>query len=229
MNLSIPQGNYPLAVKQQAENVLNGRPVDQFAANVRRHQLFHRKTESGVTAGAQKTFFNVAEQQDVTNLPTSGGLSSESIFIMQALRFDVELGFNAAGGQAADGAPYDADGVNAVSMADRIARILQSGEVKADINGRQIVNAYGLHSFPPGKGVRIADSVLTSAAASESVAGVQNGSPVNGNAWLFSPMQVLLPQQTLNVTTRWAFSLSTIDEFVLRAEIEGILITPRQF
>lgn len=223
------------AMSQAVDDVRFSKSVDVNKFNVKR-QIFHHRlplVTAGVLAAQTFRFFQAPAAKNVTNWYGASGLPTDAFMWAQAFRFKLEYGK-----EYANGAPDTVGAsisVAATSLTpglfEQIKFLMESGLVNMKVGDRTIIDSvYGLESFPAGKGP---DAALAIGVTNASLTGVgfalNNGMPVTSNAFQFAPWAAILPGKSLTCDVE--FQSSTIPtqantDIILRAELEGIVISP---
>lgn len=220
-------------MQDAASAIMNGRTPDPNRFNTRKHIFYHRQNYATAGTSSIKFFSNVAPEDHICNLPTQGMLGAETFFRLEAVRFKVETGVTsaanparvAAGAQATSGATTN----TVLPMIEELRTILQQGLVFLRVGDRKVVDGvHGMDRFPQGTGVDAVAAIATNSATTLAthMALLANGQPHVGNAFILNPKFALLPQKPIDLELRFQALMTVTTQFVLKAELEGTLVTP---
>lgn len=229
-----------------AQMVMAGKLPDPNKWNVRRHKFFHRVDYAAAGQTSIQLFSNVSPSKFICNLPVQGSLPAETFFKLEAVRVTPETGVTSASNNAATTNAATTDAVNghqsisraatAQSTVDTVAGVIEDlrqvfaqGILTIKCGDRKIVDeVYGLHNFPSGSQVTVDGSYggTTTANSNRETMLFQNGDPRNDNAWKLTPAFPILPQKQISGLLEWQAAFAVNDAFVLRVELEGVLLTP---
>lgn len=184
--------------------------------------IYHRRD---VPAAGQTNFvfFNEVRGQGITNLDVQGQLPANQVFSCEGIKFGFLPGFDRTGQRLGIAAPSSAQALgSALNRSSVIAssldpaallplwqekarELLMQGAVQFIINGRTVLDAYGLATFPEGRGVlgdanQAISATFTAAAGLASVrSGVYNGAPLASNVFRFASKIGIFPGQAFSV------------------------------
>lgn len=227
-----------------ANDVMNGRLPDPNRWRVRRHKFYHR-VDYAAAGATSIQLFNVAPSDFICNMPAQGQLGAEQFFKTMAIRIVPETGItsaangatttNAVGTDAANG-HQSTTRTSALTTVDTVAGVLEdlrqvfaAGSLTIKYGDQPVVDAqFGLHNFPAGS-MPTADLAYSAGQAANTTllsAIFKNGEASNTNGWFLTPAVPLLPQKPVRGELRWQTAVAVSDAFVLRIELEGILLTP---
>lgn len=226
-------------ISQVLEHVLAGRaPAWSPDVIVMDGEFMHRQA-FGTTAAQQYSFFNVAEQRFVTDLPGNGsGLPNDYVLIYTGVSFDITTGIDGGAGAAADtdGSQFTQSTQEAhpgtaqfpFVTAEQVRRILNSPAYVELSAGGLIDRFVGLTRAPAGGGVQVdvAIGATTTAGNSFTAAKVNNGSPVFNNIRRVRP-QLILPGRPIKLTVDFPSAYALTANGVFTARLHGTLIRPR--
>ena len=209
-----------------------GERVNDNAIFVRKHTFFDRISVPSGSATTNATFFTGAFSRFFRNV-NNGLVNADSAMWVQTLKLIPEVNVTYASGAAiTNGTPIvgSATAANAVSVmtqAAEIHRAIQGGVVTFKIGDRNWVdNLYGCASFPAGPQPTIEGfATSTTTGPTERIAALL----VNGNAatdakWPLGQIP-LLPQKPFSVIVDWQADIQPTVSWVLRAEVEGVLVS----
>jgi len=209
-----------------------GERLNDNAFFVRKHIFFDRiavPTSTGIT---NATFFTGAYSRFYRNI-NNGLVTADQAMWVQTMKLIPETnvtyltGAVLSSGESIAGAA--SAGFGPLTQAEQIRAFLQGGVVTFKIGDRNWVdNLYGCSNFPSGPQPTIEGfAALTSAAstAAERTAALL----VNGNAAIDAKWPLgqipLLPQKPFSVSIDWQTAIVPSVAFVLRCEIEGVLVS----
>jgi hypothetical protein len=208
-----------------------GERVNDNAIFVRKHTFFDRISVPNGSTTTNATFFTGAFSRFYRNV-NNGLVNADSAMWVQTLKIIPEVNVTYASGAAiTSGAPIvsgtsGAPAVSVLTQAAEIHRAIQGGVVTFKIGDRNWVdNLYGCSSFPAGPQPTIEGFAATTTATVERVAALL----VNGNAstdakWALGQIP-LLPQKPFSVIVDWQADIQPTVSWVLRAEVEGVLVS----
>lgn len=220
-------------MQEAASFIMNGRTPNPNVFNTRKHIFYHRADYATGGATSFKFFSNVAPSDHVCNLPTQGMLGAEMFFRLEVIRFKVETGVTSvanptrvgAGAQATSHATNN----TVLPMIEELRTILQQGLIFLRVGDRKVVDGvHGLDRFPQGSGVDAAAAVATNSATTLAthMALLNNGQAHVSNGYVLNPKFALLPQKIIDMEVRFQAAMTVTTAFVLKAELEGTLVTP---
>lgn len=199
-------------------------------------RLYHRVN---VPAAGQTnfTFFNETRSAGVTNLDTQGQLPANQVMEVEAIAFSFLPGLDRLGQRLGVAAPTQAQveasllnrsstiaasadpAAPLVLWQEKARELLSQGGVVFTINGRNFMDAYGLTTFPEGRGVladgnsTISATFTAAAGLAERRTGVYNGAPVASNLYRFPTKVGLFPGQAFSVTVTYNRAVDFTQQF----------------
>lgn len=214
-----------------ARTLMNGKVPNPSAWFARRKSFFHR---IDYATGGQTSLqlFNVAPSNNVCNLPVQGSLGAETFFRLDSVHVIVQSGITAAATytRAANGAQIlrGASGASVVTNTEEIRTILEGGSLTIKIGDKNVIdNEYDLTRFPGYNGFKVNSAAATTTSTMEVVSALfNNGCDNPDNCWKLKPYFPVLPQKTIRGELNWQAALAVTTAFVLRVELQGVLLTP---
>ncbi|MBX9736629.1 MAG: hypothetical protein K2X32_06855 [Phycisphaerales bacterium] len=213
--------------------------VDPSFVNVIKHDFYdsNQLFLAGVlqSSGNLEFFANSNYVPHRTNWPSSAGLERDTLFLANALRFEINFGVGPTAAGAAEDFDAQTDAASATAATAPAFRAnfyeyaMKRGLVNMKIGNRQVVeNIKGLNSFPAGRGISGFGNIAATAAG---MAIVSNGVPAVENAWWLTPWHVIAPQQRVSATVQWpavaALGVTGLDCYI-EARIGGLKLSMPQ-
>ena len=212
-----------------------GERLNDNAFFVRKHTFFDRVSIPNGSTTTNATFFTGAYSRFYRNI-NNGLVTADQAMWVQTLKFVPEInvtyssGAAISGGSPIYGGATVASGISPLTQAAEIHRAIQGGVISFKIGDRNWIDGlYGLSSFPAGPQPTIEGfaSVVSAGGtlAAERVASLL----VNGNAatdakWALGQIP-LLPQKPFSVSVDWQADIQPTVGWVLRCEVEGVLVS----
>lgn len=231
------------AMSQAFDLVMKGQQPDPNKFFTRRTKFYHRMDYA--TGGqAQLQFFNVAPSKWICNLPLQSQLAQEQAFKLEKIRIWPETGITAAAtftraaaGSMIGGVAAAATGVATIStqitVAEELRTIFLGGAFTLRVGDKNVVDAmYSLNSFPQGGGMKLdggfgVDSNSSTTGFNYDAALVlNNGDASVSNTYDLKPAYPILPGKTIYGLMEWQAALAVTTAFVVRVELDGVLVSP---
>lgn len=208
--------------------VMQGKQPNPNQFFTRRHKFFHR-VDYNTTGATAIQLFNVNPAKWICNLPVQGSIAVETAFKLEAVRIWAEVGITSAATytRAAGGAQGAAAAVTNVTNFEEIRTIFQGGMFTLQIGDKKPVDQlYALQSFPQGGGMDAAPALSTTAGTtSMGVTAFNNGQAHALNVFQMKPPFPLLPGKVINGLLEWQAALAVTTAFIIRVELDGVLLT----
>lgn len=193
--------------------------------NARTESYFHRLDVANTTSTL--TFFQGSYSDFVTNLPQPGYIPGDHAMWATGLAFTLQRAYNVAGTAQAGGEPFQTDTDPSLVAADMQA-LIDHGLVEMRIGTVTILRRFGLFHFPSGGGLSgFASSTNTTTTTVNHGIFATNGNPDQDNKHRFTPPQAIYPNDQIVVTVRWPFTRTLTASYVLQADLEGLVVSPR--
>lgn len=209
-------------------------PDKKSGVFARRHRFFHRVDYVAAGQGTL-TFFNVGYTRWVCNLPQAGYLPNNMAFVVEAVHLKPQTGITSAATftRAAGGAQSNMTAAPAVNTGpafnfEEIRTILEGGLVNFQVGERKLIaDCYGCENLPAGSGLQAMPAVATNSATAVNtlVVPFNNGAPIPNLGWVVTPKYEFYSDSQIQLTIDWQAALAVTTAFVIKAEIEGVLIS----
>lgn len=238
---------YDPRIAQAAVQIRQGTPEPFYSDILVADAEFNHRVAYVAAGATQMTFFNVAEQKFVCDLPGNGaGLPRNWLFIYTGLAFYLETGTDINGAADTDGSQLALEeltyAANALPTAgtvtdtsvptvtgEQLRRIYQSGDVQLFRNGNAVDRFYGLYRGPGAGGPQVQISMGGTGSVEKvfPAAIVCNGDPSTLNRRMVRP-QIFQHNQPIKVTVDFGTALALTCAGILKATLLGTLIKPLQ-
>lgn len=201
--------------------------------NVRLMTYYHRVnvTSAGFTS---QTFFDGSTTDPwATNFPQQGSIESDKFFWCLGGGFFLESGHNAAYGAVAAGVQIQSAAVATTTFAilEQLRRFASLGRVIGKVGNREFWNGHGLHTFPAGQGSQLDALAAGGTIATRELSGglLNLGKGTVWDCYKFLHPQPFFPQKKVVVTVDHKAAFTVATDFVLGAQLFGVLIEPSNY
>jgi len=213
-------------VFQAANMYADGRKsIAQDIVRVRRKRYWHRQ----ITPDAGPTTLSFFQSQSfskyVCNM-NNGRLNNDQLFILTAVRVDVQLNVTIAGAQSSATVGTQAASAAGLPVTDfdLFKDIVCNGVLSLSVGNQSIIDDYGLHNFPAGGGISGYGNISNTTASTLAALNVwTNGAPDAGNAFTI-PAYPIVPGRDVQAVIDWQALLNLNDAagLVFRVVLDGV-------